>query len=136
MIVGRLAIACAMRLAPGACAGALALLLVACGESYRGEPLRGPFPTAAASAADGAPSEALLVEGERVFARYCHQCHPGGAGGLAPAMNNKPAPGWLVALQVRIGMGAMPAFPRERIDENELDALVEYVLALRRHGND
>lgn len=77
--------------------------------------------------------QAVLLEGERVFERYCHQCHPGGAGGLAPSLNNKPAPGWLIRFQVRQGMGAMPAFPVERIGDDELDALVAYVVALRGH---
>lgn len=112
---------------------ALTVLLTGCGDPYRGEPMRGPSPT---TAAINLASEARLEAGERAYDRYCHQCHPGGAGGLAPALNNKPVPGWLVRFQVRNGMGAMPAFSQERIDDGELDALVEYVLALRRHVSD
>ena len=112
----------------------LAVVLCACGESYRGEPLRGPFPASSAAGSSGATSHAVLAEGQRVYDRYCHQCHPGGAGGLAPALNNKPAPGWLIRFQVRQGMGAMPAFGADRISADELDVLVTYAVELRRHG--
>jgi mono/diheme cytochrome c family protein len=55
----------------------------------------------------------LLTAGRAVaiylLMRHCHQCHPrGGDGGLRPALNNKPVPGFLVKCQVRLGLGAMP----------------------------
>ena len=102
---------------------ALLLVLAACGPAYRGEPLRGPLVTA----------DPQVLTGERVFHAHCHQCHPGGAGGLGFALNDKPLPGGLIAFQVRNGLGAMPAFSPEEIPDAELDALVTYLLALRRH---
>lgn len=99
----------------------LMLLLVACGPAYRGEPIYGPLDR----------SEPKVVLGEKEFYEYCHQCHPGGTAGQGFAVNNRPLPGWLIKFQVRNGVGAMPAFSEEQISESELDALVEYLFALR-----
>lgn len=111
------------RSAPARAAAPIACLTLAagCGSARRGEPV--------------APPLALSAEeqrGERVFMRECHLCHPGGEGGLGPAINNKPLPGFLIRLQVREGFGAMPAFPDEKVSSEELDAIVAYLKALRR----
>ena len=100
----------------------LALALAGCGSARRGEPFATP----------AAPPDARLALGERVFDVNCSQCHPGGEGGLAPAINNKPLPGWLMKLQVRVGIGKMPAFSSDEISGEELDALVHYMAWLRR----
>jgi mono/diheme cytochrome c family protein len=65
---------------------------------------------------------------------HCQPCHPGGEAGLGPAINDKPLPGFLIRLQVRSGVGAMPAFSAEEISVDELAALTAYLKALRRHG--
>jgi hypothetical protein len=39
----------------------------------------------------------------------------------------------MIKLQVRRGFGAMPAFPELSISNDELDSLVLYLKALRRH---
>lgn len=104
--------------------GLLTALLIACGPAYRGEPLYGPLTL---------ETETLEL-GQRVFDRHCHQCHPGGAAGLGPSLNDKPLPGGLIAFQVRNGVGAMPAFSEERISDAELDALLRYMERLRAHG--
>lgn len=70
--------------------------------------------------------------GRRAFARHCHECHPGGDAGLGPAINNKPLPQGLIKLQVRHGLGAMPAFSAEHLSDAELDAITAYLVALRR----
>lgn len=70
--------------------------------------------------------------GQEVFMAHCHQCHPNGEGGLAPALNDKPLPEFLVALQVRQGLGAMPAFPQSVISDDQLGALTNHVAALRQ----
>jgi mono/diheme cytochrome c family protein len=106
-------------LAVGAC------LAVACGSARRGEPIAGPV----------ALERDSLRRGERVFMRQCQPCHPGGEGGLGPALNNKPLPRFLLRTQIRQGLGAMPAFPSDRIDDRALEDLVDYVVALRRHGD-
>jgi mono/diheme cytochrome c family protein len=73
-----------------------------------------------------------LAQGQVVFMQHCQQCHPHGEGGLAPGFNHLPVPQSLVALQVRQGFGAMPAFSDDLISDEELDALTDYILALRR----
>lgn len=99
-----------------------ALLLASCGSARRGAPLVG----------EQEPPTAEIALGQRVFDGNCSQCHPGGTQGLGPAINNKPLPGWLIRLQVRNGIGAMPAFSEEEISGAQLDALVEYLVWLRR----
>jgi mono/diheme cytochrome c family protein len=72
-----------------------------------------------------------IATGQQVFMQHCYQCHPGGAGGLAPSINDKPLPVWLMKTQVRAGLGAMPGFSKERIDDDQLDALMAYLKSLR-----
>jgi mono/diheme cytochrome c family protein len=99
------------------------MLTVSC-SARRGEPIKGPFPI-----------EALAVgNGQKIFMRECHQCHPGGEAGLGPAINNKPLPGFMIRLQVRNGIGAMPAFSQSEINPEEMDDLLEFLKALRRHS--
>ena len=100
----------------------LALWLLGCGTARRDEPLR---PSA------GQMSDVKLAQGQRVFAMHCYQCHPGGDTGLAPAMNDKPVPRWLLKTQVRAGLGAMPGFSEKEISDADLDALAAYLIDLR-----
>ncbi len=104
----------------------VAALLSACAPAYRGEPLYGPLDTSV-------PEVAL---GRQTFAANCNQCHPGGSSGLGPALNNKPLPAGLIKYQVRHGLGAMPAFSPERLSDENLDALVAYLLKLREKGGE
>ena len=76
-------------------------------------------------------SDPQVALGERVFAAHCHQCHPGGAGGLGPAINDKPLPVALISTQVRKGLGAMPAFQPDEIPDEQVDAIAAYLKALR-----
>lgn len=103
---------------------AVTLSLAACGSARRGEPLRA-VPVLDTQAE---------VQGQHVFMRHCTQCHDGGAGSLGPALNDKPLPGFLIRLQVRRGLGAMPGFSAEKISDAELNALVAYLRALRAAG--
>ena len=103
-------------------AGCLGVL--GCGSARRGEPLVGPLPI----------SSPAVAQGRQVFMAHCQQCHPGGEAGLGPAINDKPLPGFLIALQVRRGLGAMPAFSPQELSPDELDALIAYLKVLRRHG--
>jgi mono/diheme cytochrome c family protein len=107
--------------------GSLVVLcaLVGCGSARRGEPVAGPL--------------ALSEEGRRgqiVFMVHCEQCHPGGEAGLGPALTNTPPPVWLQRQQVRLGAGSMPAFGRDELAPDDLDALADYLRALRRHRPD
>ena len=95
--------------------------LSSCGSARRSEPLAGAF----------TPATPEIAKGQAAFMRHCNQCHTGGETSFAPALNNKPAPGFLMKLQVRQGLGAMPAFSESEISASELDAIVQYLLALR-----
>lgn len=72
--------------------------------------------------------------GQQLYMTHCQQCHPGGAGGLGPSLNDKPLPGAAVALQVRLGFGAMPAFSHDEIDNDELTLIVGYVLEMHKRA--
>jgi mono/diheme cytochrome c family protein len=98
-------------------------LVSACRSARRDEPIAGPLVL----------NDPVTEHGRVVFADRCHACHPGGAGGLGPALNNKPVPGFLMKTQVRAGIGAMPGFDKHSLSSDELDALTKYLLALRRH---
>ncbi len=100
----------------------LLALLVACGSPRRTEPIAGPL-----------ARDDTAARGEQVFQRYCHQCHPFGEGGLGWSLNEKPLPGFAIRMQTRVGFGEMPAFGRDQIDADEMDALVHYLELLRRH---
>jgi mono/diheme cytochrome c family protein len=75
-----------------------------------------------------------LKNGQKVFMKQCYACHPGGEAGFAPGLNDKPLPGFLIKFQVRHGLGAMPAFSPDDIGDDDLDHLVQYLKALRRHS--
>ncbi|MFT2007272.1 c-type cytochrome [Pontibacter sp. 13R65] len=108
-----------------AAAQALLVLLVfvlACGTAKRGEPHFAPVPV----------SEPAIAAGEVVYHAYCQKCHPGGEAGLGPAINNKPAPGMAMRLQIRQGLGSMPAFKKNTISEEEMDHLIAYLKVLRK----
>lgn len=114
-----------MRIDPTAAravAAVLALLAAGCGTARRDAPLTGPHD----------PPDERIALGQQLFASSCNGCHPGGTQGIGPAINNKPLPGWLIRFQVRNGLGAMPAFSSEEIPSAELDALVTYLVWLRR----
>jgi mono/diheme cytochrome c family protein len=101
---------------------AVALTAAGCGTPRRDAPFTGPqLP----------PNEQILL-GAQVFASSCNGCHPSGAGGIGPSINNKPLPTWLMRFQVRHGLGAMPAFDSEEISDAQLDALLTYLVGLRR----
>ena len=93
-----------------------------CGSARRGEPIGRPVTIANVD----------VARGRAVFFRECHQCHPGGEAGLGPALNNKPAPGFLIKTQVRTGLGTMPSFGKDEVSSEELDDLVKYLFALRK----
>jgi mono/diheme cytochrome c family protein len=103
--------------------GIAALLAAACGSPRRSEAMLGSMEIRSPE----------VARGRIVYARNCDECHPGGAAGLGPSLNNKPLPGFLIRFQVRHGMGAMPAFSEKKISDEDLDAVIEYVRARRAH---
>ena len=70
--------------------------------------------------------------GRLTFARNCYACHGHGEGGLGPAINDKPLPAFMIRLQVRRGLGAMPAFDEGDISGEDLENVIAYVGELRR----
>jgi mono/diheme cytochrome c family protein len=74
---------------------------------------------------------AKRAHGEVVFMQNCNQCHPSDAGGLGPALNNKPAPATAIKAVVRIGPGDMPSFGDADLSDADVDAVADYVVALR-----
>ena len=101
----------------------VAAVVAGCGTARRGEPLAGPLPQASPG----------MARGEAIFERKCGPCHPGGEAGVGPALNDKPLPRFMMKFQVRKGFGAMPSFPEATIGEEDLDLLIDYLVALRRH---
>lgn len=70
------------------------------------------------------------AKGKKVFMDKCNRCHPGGMGGLGPAIINKPLPPFLIKFQVRNGLGAMPSFNKDRLSKEDLNNLVTYIKKL------
>jgi mono/diheme cytochrome c family protein len=99
------------------------VVLVAGCNARRGEPIVGPLAL-----------DDHLKRGQQGFDRYCYKCHTNGEGGMGPIINDKPLPKFLMRTQVRVGMGTMPNFSRNEISEEELDAILDYLVALRRAG--
>jgi mono/diheme cytochrome c family protein len=97
------------------------LALAACGPARRGTPFGPPLQLTAQE-----------TVGQRLFMQHCNQCHPGGAAGLGPALNNKPLPGFAMRLQIRKGVGAMPGFSEELLSNAQVEAIVAYLDKLQR----
>lgn len=102
----------------------LAFVLLACGSARRGEPVAGPMPLASAS----------IERGKKLYDVHCYSCHSAGEGGLGPALNDKPLPKSLIQFQIRHGLGVMPSFPESKLQDQDLEDIAAYMLALRRHG--
>ena len=98
------------------------VIAIGCRSMRRGEPFTGPMQI----------TDAHLANGQKVYMVHCQQCHPNGEGGLGPAINQNPAPGFIVKTQIRTGLGTMPSFGSDEISSKDLDDVVTYVLALRR----
>src|SRR3954468_14272265 len=115
-----------MRMCPIALAGIA--VCIAAGVVSRGSARRLDAPIALAAAKDP-----LLAHGREVFMRTCSQCHPRGEAGLGPALNNKYVPAFMIRTQVRLGLGAMPAFPTSALSEEDLAAVVRYIQFVQYH---
>lgn len=106
-------------------AAMLAALIVAivagCMPVRRGEPITGPI----------ALNDPALERGRTAFERYCYRCHTMGEGGMGPIINDKPLPRFLMKFQVRHGLGVMPKFTEDVLSDEDLDNIVNYIVALR-----
>lgn len=92
--------------------------------------------TARRSEAPGAAAvrSASLQRGEQVFSRNCRSCHAGPTDQVTVRADGRAIPAAMIALQVRQGIGRMPAFPVGAIDDASLTDLVDYLLAQRSQG--
>jgi mono/diheme cytochrome c family protein len=108
---------------PGIASLAALALASACGSARQSEPLTGSLRLTADQ-----------QRGQVLFHKFCHQCHPHGDAGLGPAINDKPAPLAVIRLQVRAGLGAMPAFPGALLPDRDLDELLAFVDAQREQS--
>lgn len=100
----------------------VAISIAGCiGRARKSEPLAGP------TVLDRAAEQ----RGQLVFMEYCNQCHPNGAAGLGPGINDLRLPTPMIELKVRTGHPLMPAFPAKVISPDELDDLVQYLMAMR-----
>jgi mono/diheme cytochrome c family protein len=97
----------------------IALVLAACGAQHRGEP-------------EGPPIATIDPHGKQLFDKLCFKCHPNGAAGLGPAINNKPLPALAIRTQIRKGVGAMPSFGHDQLGDDQVAAIAHYVQSLRR----
>jgi mono/diheme cytochrome c family protein len=79
------------------------------------------------------PANARIANGERVYMMHCQKCHPGGEGGLGPAINSNPAPQFVKRFQMRHGLGVMPAFKKEEISKKDLHDISQYLRAWKSY---
>src|SRR4051794_17458234 len=101
------------------------LAIAACSSVRRGEPIAGSMNM----------TDASVQRGRISYGAYCYKCHTQGEGGMGPVINDKPLPKFLMRFQVRHGLGAMPAFSGQEISDRELEDILNYLVALRHHGN-
>ncbi len=73
-----------------------------------------------------------LENGSKLFDHHCASCHPGGMSGLGPAIINKPLPEFLIRFQIRNGIGVMPAFKKDVLDDEQVENIAEYLVYLRK----
>ncbi len=70
------------------------------------------------------------LNGEQLFFRSCNTCHPSGRANLGPSLETLsehfPDDAKLKAY-IRKGSGMMPAQPKDVINDQELDNLVDYL---------
>jgi mono/diheme cytochrome c family protein len=78
-----------------------------------------------------AEATAEAPHGRMLFQRYCYKCHPDGAAGLGPALNNKLLPQFAIRTQIRKGLGAMPAFGPHVLSDADVAAIAQFVHDLR-----
>jgi mono/diheme cytochrome c family protein len=107
------------------CWSIIVLILIGCGNAHR------PTPQASLAGEQTTLSDPRLARGRHEFMLNCNQCHPDGAAGLAPSINDKPLPEGLIKVQIREGLGAMPAFKEEHLNDQDVEAIVRYLKYVR-----
>ena len=80
------------------------------------------------------PRNERIVNGEKVFMANCQKCHPGGEGGLAPAINSNPAPQFIKRFQMRHGLCVMSSFKKVEISKKDLRDISKYLTAWKHYN--
>lgn len=75
-----------------------------------------------------------IANGEKVYMANCQKCHPAGEGGLGPAINSNPAPGFVKRFQMRHGLGVMPSFKKNEITKKNLHDISKYLKAWKHYN--
>ncbi|MBI2883375.1 MAG: c-type cytochrome [Candidatus Methylomirabilis oxyfera] len=111
------------------------LLLYGAGEDWQNAASLAPAPAAPAAGAPPAPSPGapdLAAQGRQVYeSKGCVACHgPKAEGGIGPALAgfNEAQ----ILKQVRTPKGAMPAFPPDRLSDEEIKALAAFIESLSK----
>lgn len=73
------------------------------------------------------PTSAAVAAGEKLYMIHCQKCHPAGEGGLGPAINSNPAPGFIKRFQVRHGLGVMPSFKKDELTREDARNIARYI---------
>ena len=92
----------------------------------RSEPFRGQLDRRTAS----------IQQGEQLFNQHCYKCHPSGEYGLGLGVNTVPVPRFVLAFQIRHGLGVMPAFKKNELSNQEVRAITGYMKALKRNSKE
>jgi len=70
--------------------------------------------------------------GQQVFARYCNTCHPGGGRGVGPSLMMKNYSADELEAVIRHGKAQMPGFGEKVISNDDLYAVVDYVIGMKK----
>lgn len=79
------------------------------------------------------PATKRIANGEAMYMAHCQKCHPAGEGGLGPAINPNPAPGFIKRFQMRHGIGVMPSFKPVEISRSDLRDISKYMHAWKKY---
>jgi len=79
------------------------------------------------------PKNNRVAKGESIYMANCQKCHPGGEGGLGPALNPNPAPQFIYRFQMRHGLGVMPSFKKDEISKKDLKNISKYLKAWKHY---
>jgi mono/diheme cytochrome c family protein len=72
-------------------------------------------------------------EGKAAYARTCEACHgPDGAGATAPALVPFTLELSELITIVRQGIGVMPGIPRDRVSDDEIAAIRDYLIDVKK----
>ncbi len=74
-----------------------------------------------------------IIHGEQLYMAHCQKCHPSGEGGLGPAINSNPAPGFIKRFQMRHGLGVMPGFMKNELSKLDLKDISKYLKAWKHY---